>query len=73
MTRGPKPAYLIVPAIEIWCSVLQRKLLTPNHFHSPDEVAEAIKQFMVRYNQTARPNKWTSTVQQLEQKLGMHS
>ncbi|MDQ5851524.1 MAG: IS630 family transposase [Chloroflexota bacterium] len=59
--------------IEIWFSVLQRKLLQPNHFHSPEEVAESIEQFMVRYNETARPIKWTYTVQQLEQKLGMQS
>ena len=59
--------------IEIWFSVLQRKLLQPNHFHSPEEVAESIEQFMVRYNETARPIKWTYTVPQLEQKLGMQS
>ncbi len=53
--------------------MLQRKLLQPNHFHSPEEVAESIEQFMVRYNETARPIKWTYTVQQLEQKLGMQS
>lgn len=59
--------------IEIWFSVLQRKLLQPKHFHSPDDVAQAITQFMVRYNQTARPLRWTYTVQKLERKLGMHS
>ncbi len=59
--------------IEIWFSILQRKLLQPNHFHSPDDVATAIERFMRHYNQTARPIKWTYTVQKLERKLGMHS
>ncbi len=59
--------------ISIWFSGLQRKLLQPTHFHSLEEVAQAIEQFMVRYNQTARPIKWTYTVQHLERKLGMHS
>ncbi len=59
--------------IEIWFSILQRKLLQPNHFHSPADVAAAIAQFIRHYNQTARPIKWTYTVQKLERKLGMHS
>jgi hypothetical protein len=58
--------------LEIWFSVLQRKLLQPNHFHSTDELEQAIQQFMRAYNQAACPIKWTYTVDKLERKLGTH-
>lgn len=58
---------------ETWFSGLQRKRLTPNPFHSPEEVGEAIEHFMARFNQRARPIRWTYTVEKLERKLGMHS
>jgi transposase len=56
--------------IEIWFSLLQRKLLQPNHFASTDELQLAILSFIAHYNQTARPLKWSYTVEQLERKLG---
>ncbi len=55
--------------IEIWFSLLQRKLLQPNHFTSLDELQQAIQSFITRYNQTAKPLKWSYTVEQLEHKL----
>jgi hypothetical protein len=58
--------------IEIWFSILQRKLLQPNHFVSAAALEQAITDFIARYNQTAKPIKWTYTVEKLEQKLGMH-
>jgi DDE superfamily endonuclease len=58
--------------IEIWFSILQRKLLQPNHFVSVAALEQAIAQFIARYNQTAKPIKWTYTVEKLERKLGMH-
>jgi transposase len=58
--------------IEIWFSILQRKLLQPNHFVSVAALEQAISEFIARYNQTAKPIKWTYTVEKLEQKLGMH-
>lgn len=57
--------------IEIWFSVLQRKLLQPNHFKSLEELAEAILTFIRCENRTAKPIRWTYTVEKLEQKLGM--
>jgi transposase len=57
--------------IEIWFSVLQRKLLQPNHFKRLEELAEAILTFISCQNQTAKPIRWTYTVEKLEQKLGM--
>ena len=55
--------------IEIWFSLLQRKLLQPNHFCSLDELEQAIQDFITHYNQTAKPFKWSYTVEQLEHKL----
>jgi transposase len=55
--------------IEIWFSLLQRKLLQPNHFTSRSELEQAIHDFIGHYNQTAKPLKWSYTVEQLEHKL----
>jgi hypothetical protein len=56
--------------IEIWFSLLQRKLLQPNHFPSTTALERAIATFISYYNQTAKPIKWTYTVEKLEHKLG---
>jgi hypothetical protein len=58
--------------LEIWFSLLQRKLLRPNHFASTTELQQAILDFIARYNQTAKPLKWSYTVEQLEHKLASH-
>ena len=55
--------------IEIWFSLLQRKLLQPTHFTNLDELQQAIQSFIAHYNQTAKPLKWSYTVEQLEHKL----
>ena len=57
---------------EIWFSILQRKLLQPNHFASLDELERAIEQFIEAYNRTTGPIRWTYTVEKLEKKLGIH-
>ena len=56
--------------IEIWFSVLQRKLLNPNHFHSTDELAHSIMAFIRCENLSPKPIRWTYTVDKLEAKLG---
>jgi transposase len=56
--------------IEIWFSILQRKLLQPNHFSSTTDLEQAIADFIAYYNQTAKPIKWSYTVDKLERKLG---
>jgi len=58
--------------IEIWLSILQRKLLQPNHFLSTDALEQAIETFITYYNQAAKPINWSYTVEKLEQKLGAH-
>jgi hypothetical protein len=55
--------------LEIWFSLLQRKLLQPNHFTSLDELEQAIANFIAHYNQTAKPLTWSYTAQKLEHKL----
>lgn len=55
--------------LEIWFSLLQRKLLQPNHFPSRDELEQAISPFIRHDNQAAKPLKWSYTVEQLEHKL----
>lgn len=58
--------------IEIWFSILQRKLLQPNHFASLADLEQAILEFIAYYNQTAKPIQWTYTVEKLEKKLGVN-
>ena len=58
--------------IEIWFSILQRKLLQPNHFRSLEELQQAILDFIEHYNRTARAIRWSYTVEKLEQKLGSY-
>jgi hypothetical protein len=55
--------------IEIWFSILQRKLLQPNHFASLKELERTILDFIACYNQVAEPLKWSYTVEKLEHKL----
>lgn len=56
--------------IEIWFSILQRKLLQPNHFERMGSLRQATSDFIAYYNQTAKPIQWSYTVDKLEQKLG---
>jgi hypothetical protein len=59
--------------IEMWLSILQRKLLQPNHFLSTASLEQAISDFIAYYNQAAQPIKWSYTVEKLERKLGTNS
>ena len=47
--------------IEIFFSILQRKVLTPNDFPDTDAVTERILRFEQHYNATAQPFQWTFT------------
>jgi transposase len=58
--------------IEIWFSILQRKLLQPNHFESLQTLEDAILAFIARYRETAKPIQWTYTFEKLERKLGVN-
>jgi len=56
--------------IEIWFSILQRKVLQPNHCERLGSLRQYILDFIVYHNQTAKPIQWSYTVEKLEQKLG---
>jgi hypothetical protein len=52
--------------VEIYFSVLQRKVLTPNHFDSIQELEDRILGFQDHYEQIARPFKWKFTRNDLQ-------
>ena len=47
--------------IEIYFSIVQRKVLTPNNFHSLNELEQRLLAFQRRYEETASPFQWTFT------------
>ena len=61
--------------VEVYFSVIQRKLLTPDDFEDLDELAAQILAFEKHYNTTARPFDWRFTrtdLNQLLTRLGRH-
>jgi transposase len=54
---------------EIFFSITQKKVLTPNDFASPDELAGTLLAFADRYNQGARPFNWKFTAADLARLL----
>ncbi|MET8312468.1 transposase, partial [Micromonospora sp. NPDC005173] len=52
--------------IEIYFSIVQRKVLTPNDFTSLDQVEDRLTAFEQRYNATARPFRWKFTPADIE-------
>jgi hypothetical protein len=55
------PRQLAKPEIEIYFSVVQRKVLTPNDFDSLSNLEAALLAFQERYEKSARPFQWTFT------------
>ena len=51
--------------IEIFFSVIQKKVVTPNDFASLGELTATLLGFVARYNQTARPFSWKFTASDL--------
>ena len=47
--------------IEVYFSVVQRKLLTPSDFESLADLKRNVMAFQARYQRAARPFKWTFT------------
>jgi hypothetical protein len=54
---------------EIYFSVVQRKVLTPNDFHDLDTLERHLLAFARRYEQIAAPFQWTFTRQDLNRLL----
>ena len=55
--------------VEIYHSIIQRKLLDPNDFPNTAALARALNQFERRYNQIAEPFDWSFTRQDLAELL----
>lgn len=51
--------------VEIYFSIVQRKVLTPNDFHSLAQLEEALLAFQQRYEKSAAPFQWTFTSEDL--------
>jgi hypothetical protein len=47
--------------VEIYFSVVQRKVVSPNDFTNLDEVEQQLAAFEQRYNATAKPFRWKFT------------
>jgi len=72
--RGRYPNLIVVHApvhanwlnqIEIYFSILQRKLLTPNDFKSLKDLQQHLIEFQRYYEQIAKPFEWKFTCQDL--------
>ena len=75
-TKWPKLILVHLPVhaswlnqIEIYFSILQRKVLTPNDFDSLKSLAQRIIAFQGRYEQTAKPFEWKFTKDDLSKMM----
>jgi transposase len=55
--------------VEIYFSIVQRKVLSPNDFTDLGAITDRLSAFETRYNQTARPFKWKFTTTDLDDLL----
>ncbi|MGH6929098.1 MAG: IS630 family transposase [Dongiaceae bacterium] len=55
--------------VEVYFSIVQRKLLTPNDFASLADLEQQLLRFQQRYEQSARPFEWTFTRRDLAKLL----
>jgi transposase len=55
--------------IEIFFSVIQKKVVSPNDFPSLEKLSETLLAFIGRYNQTAKPFNWKYTATNLKDLL----
>jgi hypothetical protein len=55
---------------EIFFSIIQKKVISPNDFASPRDLSGTLLAFADRYNQTARPFTWNYTATDLARLLG---
>ncbi|MGH3253137.1 MAG: transposase, partial [Trebonia sp.] len=55
--------------VEIFFSVIQKKVVSPNDFPSLENLSETLLAFIDRYNQTARPFNWKYTASDLKDLL----
>ena len=55
--------------VEIFFSVIQKKVVSPNDFPSLEKLSETLLAFVDRYNRTARPFNWKYTADDLKDLL----
>ena len=55
--------------VEIFFSIVQKKVVSPNDFASSAQLAATLLAFTRRYNQTARPFNWKFTAADLARLL----
>lgn len=55
--------------VEIFFSVIQKKVISPNNFHSTEELSETLLAFIECYNRTAKPFSWKYTADDLRDLL----
>ncbi|MGH3231568.1 MAG: IS630 family transposase, partial [Streptosporangiaceae bacterium] len=55
--------------VEIFFSIIQKKVVSPNDFASLDQLSGTLLAFVDRYNQTARPFSWKYTAADLKDLL----
>ena len=55
--------------IEIFFSIIQKKVISPNDFASTGQLAATLLAFTDRYNQAARPFNWKYTAADLARTL----
>jgi transposase len=55
--------------VEIFFSIIQKKVISPNDFASTGQLAATLLAFTGRYNQTARPFNWKYTAADLSRTL----
>lgn len=55
--------------IESYFSILQRKALTPDDFHSREEIEARVLGFQANYQEVAAPFEWNFTRQDLDRLL----
>ena len=61
--------------IEIFFSIIQKKVVSPNDFASLEELSRTLLAFVDRYNRTARPFNWKFTASDLTdllRRIGEH-
>jgi transposase len=61
--------------IEIFFSIVQKKVVSPNDFASLDDLSATLLAFVHRYNRTARPFNWKFTAADLRElltRIGKH-
>jgi hypothetical protein len=67
--RGDRCSNAAVLPDEIFFSIVQRKVVSPNDFTDLSEVRDRLRAFEDRYNATAQPFQWKFTTSDLDDLL----